>query len=61
MRATQYMIVAPSQEPIVPAMIMPAMLNLPVLCAKWAAGGITTSLGNGSTELSAAMSSTTSG
>ena len=57
-REAQYIAVAPSQEPMVPAATIPAMLKLPLVCARCAAGGITSSLGSGTTELSIAMRST---
>src|SRR5882724_476987 len=61
-RAAQYMIVAPSQEPMVPAMIMPVTLSgIWPVCAKCAAGGMITSLGSGRMELSAAIKSAMSG
>jgi hypothetical protein len=55
------MIVAPIQEPIVPAMTMPASDIVPRVCATYAAGGITTSLGSGTIELSSAIRNAISG
>src|SRR5262245_40709449 len=61
-RAAQYMKVAPSQEPSAPAITMPSTLRAAwLVCAKWAAGGIMTSLGSGTKELSTAISSTMRG
>ena len=54
------MTVAPIQEPSVPATTMPVSDMPPRVLARCAAGGITTSLGSGMTELSMAISSTIS-
>jgi hypothetical protein len=49
------------QDPKVPAMTMPVMLSLPVLWARMAAGGMTSSLGRGRIELSIAINRTMRG
>ena len=54
------MTVAPIHDPMAPAMMIPAMLMWPCVCARYAAGGMMNSLGNGTMELSTAISSATS-
>ena len=59
-RAAAYINAAPAQEPSVPAITSPGSVIEPVVTATCAAGGITTSDGSGTIELSMAISSATS-
>ena len=60
-RETQYIAVAPIHEPRAPARTMPRKVMLPDFCATMIAGGMISSLGSGTIELSIAISSTISG
>jgi hypothetical protein len=53
----QYMTLAPTHDPTVPASTMPPSEKRPWAWARYAAGGITNSLGTGRIELSMAISS----
>src|SRR5258708_38398500 len=56
------MAVAPSQDPSVPAIMTPARLSgIWCVCARCAAGGMISSLGSGTMELSMAIKSAMSG
>ena len=60
-REAQYIVVAPSHEPNVPAITMPTRLMSPLVCARWAAKGIINSLGSGRNVLSMNISRMMSG